>query len=122
MTPRSAGGIGRVAVTGARGRLGSALVEALGAGRAVGWSRPEFDLDALDPRGLFERDRPSLVVQTPAILLLVPGSLGYLSLTSFLDRDALAGIEGAFRTGLVAISLVGGLLAANVVLPPRRVL
>ena len=67
-------------------------------------------------------DRPSLVPMTPGILLLVPGSIGYRSLTDFLEADSLSGIEGAFRTGLVAVSLVGGLLAANVVLPPRRVL
>ena len=67
-------------------------------------------------------DRPSSVPSTPGILLLVPGSLGYRSLTSFLNREALVGVEWAFQTGLVAVSLVGGLLAANVVLPPRRVL
>lgn len=67
-------------------------------------------------------DRPALVPSTPGILLLVPGSLGYLSLTSFLEQEALAGLEGVFQTGLVAVSLAGGLLAANVVLPPRRVL
>lgn len=67
-------------------------------------------------------DRPALVPLTPGILLLVPGSLGYRSLTAFLDAEALSGLEGFFRTGLVAMALVGGLLAANVVLPPRRVL
>lgn len=67
-------------------------------------------------------DRPALVPSTPGILLLVPGSLGYLSLTSFLDHETLVGIDGAFQTGLVAVSLAGGLLAANVVVPPRRVL
>ena len=67
-------------------------------------------------------DHPALVPSTPGILFLVPGSLGYRSLTSFLEREALQGAEWAFQTGLVAASLVGGLLAANVVLPPRRVL
>lgn len=67
-------------------------------------------------------DRPSLVLQTPGILLLVPGSLGYRSLESFLARDAVTGVQGAFQTGFVAVALVGGLLAANLILPPRRVL
>ena len=67
-------------------------------------------------------NRPALVPLTPGILLLVPGSLGFRSLTSFLTEDALVGMRGAFETGIVAASLVGGLLAANVVLPPRRVL
>lgn len=67
-------------------------------------------------------DRPALVPSTPGILLLVPGSIGYRSLTSFLDRDSQAGMEWAFQTGLVAVALVGGLLLANLILPPRRVL
>jgi hypothetical protein len=41
---------------------------------------------------------------------------------SFLDRESVAGVELAFQTGLVAAALVSGLLAANVLLPPRRVL
>jgi len=67
-------------------------------------------------------NRPALIPLTPGILLLVPGSLGYRSLTSFLDREALAGMEWAFQTGLVAVALVGGLLVGNVLVPPRRVL
>ncbi|MFT5689724.1 MAG: uncharacterized membrane protein YjjP (DUF1212 family) [Planctomycetota bacterium] len=67
-------------------------------------------------------NRPALVPLTPGILLLVPGSLGYRSLTSFLDREALAGMEWAFQTGMVAAALVAGTLAANVIFPPRRVM
>ena len=36
--------------------------------------------------------------------------------------DSLAGMSWACQTGMVAPSLVGGLLLANLVLPPRRVL
>jgi uncharacterized membrane protein YjjB (DUF3815 family) len=67
-------------------------------------------------------DRPALVAITPGLLVLVPGSLGYRSLTSFLEQGVVEGMDGAFRTGFVAISLVCGLLAANLVLPPRRIL
>lgn len=67
-------------------------------------------------------NRPAIVPMTPGIFMLVPGSFGFRSLTSFLEKDALVGIDFAFQTGLVAISLVGGLLAANVVMPPRRVM
>ena len=67
-------------------------------------------------------NRPALVPLTPGILLLVPGSFGFRSLTSFLSDNTVVGIDLAFQTGVVAAALVGGLLAANVVLPPRRVL
>ena len=59
--------------------------------------------------------RPASVPSMPAILLLVPGSLGYRSLTSFLAQDAVLGMEWGFNMALVGASLVGGLLAANVV-------
>jgi len=67
-------------------------------------------------------DRPALVPLTPGIFMLVPGSLGFRSLTSFLDSDSLTGMTWAFQAGLVAVSLVGGLLLSNLLLPPRRVL
>ncbi len=59
----------RVAVTGAGGRLGKALLEILGgrAGREVfAWRRPEYDLDGSDPEPLLERDQPSLVIHAAA--------------------------------------------------------
>ncbi len=68
------------------------------------------------------RDRPALVPLTPGIIVLVPGSLGYRSLTAFLDRETLAGIDLAFAMVIVAISLVGGILTANVIMPPKRIL
>jgi dTDP-4-dehydrorhamnose reductase len=57
----------RLAVTGARGRLGRALVAAAGSD-ARAWSRPDYELDR--PEGaaiLLARDRPSLVVHTAAM-------------------------------------------------------
>jgi len=63
----------RVAVTGARGRLGRALVEALesspyaGVAGPLAWSRPEFDLDAPDAfDALVERNRPEVIVHAAA--------------------------------------------------------
>jgi dTDP-4-dehydrorhamnose reductase len=65
----------RVAVTGASGRLGSALVEALGDAPFTGpqgpiaWSRPELDLDTLTEASvatLIARDRPEVVVHAAA--------------------------------------------------------
>lgn len=66
--------------------------------------------------------RPALILQIPAILLLVPGSLGYLSVTSFIDQQGLAGVESAFSMSLVAMALAGGLITANAVVAPKRFL
>lgn len=63
-------------------------------------------------------ERPSAVPVVPGLLLLVPGSLGFHSFSSLLERDTLPGVESAFRMALGAVSLVTGLLFANVLLPP----
>jgi len=65
-------------------------------------------------------NRPALVALTPGMILLVPGSLGYRSLTFLIDRETTAGIDFAFNMLIVAMSVVGGLLAANAALPPKR--
>jgi dTDP-4-dehydrorhamnose reductase len=63
----------RVAVTGASGRLGGALLAALadapftGPAGPVGWDRLAFDLDAPDGIGIrLDRDRPEVVVHAAA--------------------------------------------------------
>jgi dTDP-4-dehydrorhamnose reductase len=57
------------AVTGAHGRLGRALVGALGARglSAIAWTRPDYDLDdALSADRLVARDRTDIVIHTAA--------------------------------------------------------
>jgi dTDP-4-dehydrorhamnose reductase len=63
----------RIAVTGAGGRLGRALVGALedapftGLHGPIAWSRAEFDLDAPESFGaLLDRERPELVIHAAA--------------------------------------------------------
>jgi uncharacterized membrane protein YjjP (DUF1212 family) len=67
-------------------------------------------------------DRPQQVVLVPAMILLVPGSLGFRGMSSLLDRDTLTGIETTFATFVVAMAIVAGLLIANAVVSPRRVM
>jgi dTDP-4-dehydrorhamnose reductase len=65
----------RVAVTGAQGRLGRALIAALeeapftGPKGPIAWSRPELDLDTLSVdtlTALIERDRPEILIHAAA--------------------------------------------------------
>jgi uncharacterized membrane protein YjjP (DUF1212 family) len=64
--------------------------------------------------------RPASVPLVPSILLLVPGSIGYQSLASLVERDVVLGVETAFRMLLIAVSLVAGLLLASALAPERR--
>ena len=54
--------------------------------------------------------RSALVTTIPGLLMLVPGSIGFQSITALLGQDAVAGVETAFRVALVGISLAAGLL------------
>lgn len=67
-------------------------------------------------------NRPAQIALVPGLLLLVPGSVGLQSLASLLDRDVQVGVETAFRMVLIAVSLVAGILIANVVSPRRRLI
>ncbi len=73
---------------------------------------------------LFARatDRPAQLFQLPGMMLLVPGSFGFLSLEGFLRGDYLDGAAKGFSMILIAGALVTGVLVANVVLPARKVL
>ncbi len=59
--------------------------------------------------------RSAMVTQVPGLLILVPGSIGFRSVTSLLGQQTEVGIATAFRVGIVGISLAAGLLAGNVV-------
>lgn len=66
--------------------------------------------------------RPALVTLGPAILLLVPGVLGFMSLSPVLAGDMSETLWTLLQVCLISVSLsLGGLLATLVVAPPRQV-
>ena len=90
-----------VAITGANGRLGRALIAALEAAPFTGpkgpiaWSRPELDLDTLTVESvgaLIERDRPELVIHAAA----------WTDVDGCAKDPALAMRRNATATGLIA--------------------
>ena len=64
------------------------------------------------------RRRPSAVVRTPGLLLLVPGSLGFRGLTNAVAGDFTQSVQFLFGMLLVGGALVAGLLMAGVLFPP----
>ena len=66
------------------------------------------------------RRTPALVTLSPALLLLVPGSVGFRSLALLLDRQVVNGIEAAFRTVIMFAALVAGLQVAGIAVPAPR--
>lgn len=67
-------------------------------------------------------DRPAAIATLPAIILLVPGSLGFRGVVALAGDETISGIDAVFSAVLVAVSLVVGLLMANVLLPARKTL
>ncbi len=65
---------------------------------------------------------PAAVPVLPGILLLVPGTIGLRSVSSFFEQNALMGAQGAFNMLVIAMGIAVGLLLANVLVPPERTL
>jgi uncharacterized membrane protein YjjP (DUF1212 family) len=59
--------------------------------------------------------RSAMVTQVPGLLILVPGSIGFRSVTSLLGQQVEVGIAAAFRVGIIGISLAAGIVAGNLV-------
>jgi uncharacterized membrane protein YjjP (DUF1212 family) len=66
--------------------------------------------------------RPAQLFQLPGMMLLVPGSFGFLSLEDFLRGDFINGAAKGFEMLLIAGALVTGVLLANVLLPAKKIL
>ncbi len=65
-------------------------------------------------------NRPGAVVRVPGIILLVPGSVGFRSLSFALERDVLLSLDTGFALVALLISLVAGLLFGNLLVPARH--
>jgi uncharacterized membrane protein YjjP (DUF1212 family) len=61
---------------------------------------------------------PYPVLQQPATLLLVPGSIGFLSFGSLVDRNTTNAIDTGFQMLFVALTLALGAMTAQVALRP----
>ena len=63
--------------------------------------------------------RPANVILLPALMLVLPGVLGFRSLTLLLHQQTLAGLEAGFHALFVSVSLMLGLLVANATMSRR---
>ena len=65
-------------------------------------------------------NRPGALVRVPGIVLLVPGSVSFRSLTFVLERDLILGLNTAVAVLSVLVALVAGVLFGNLLVPARR--
>jgi uncharacterized membrane protein YjjP (DUF1212 family) len=66
--------------------------------------------------------RPATLVRLPAIMLLVPGSVGFRGLASLMERDYTLGMETGVAVLSALVALMAGLLFGSVLVAPRRYL
>jgi uncharacterized membrane protein YjjP (DUF1212 family) len=64
--------------------------------------------------------RPGALVREPGIILLVPGSVAFRSLSFVFERDVLLGIDTAVTLVTLLVAIVAGLLFGDLLVPARR--
>jgi len=64
--------------------------------------------------------RPGALIRVPGIILLVPGTIGYSGITAIFLQGGDGFADLATLALRLVISLVGGLLFGNTLVPPRR--
>jgi len=64
--------------------------------------------------------RPGAVIREPGIILLVPGSVGFRSISFLLQRDTTLGMDTGLLLVTLLVSLVGGLMFGELLVSPRR--
>jgi len=66
------------------------------------------------------KHRPGALVREPGVLLLVPGSVGFRSVSDLLSNQIASGTHIAALLVTLLISLVAGLLFGDLLIAPRR--
>jgi len=64
--------------------------------------------------------RPGAVIREPGIILLVPGSVGFRSMSFLLDRNTELGINTGVLLLTLLVALVAGLIFGELLVSPRR--
>jgi len=64
--------------------------------------------------------RPGALVREPGIILLVPGSVGFRTLSLMFERDVTHGLDVAVTLVAILVALVAGLLFGDLLVAPRK--
>ncbi len=65
-------------------------------------------------------ERPGALIREPGIILLVPGSVAFRSMSFVFERDVMLGLDTAITLTTLLVALVAGLLFGDLLVPPRR--
>jgi uncharacterized membrane protein YjjP (DUF1212 family) len=65
-------------------------------------------------------NRPGATFRMPGLILLVPGSVGFKSLSFVFEKDVFLGLDAAFSVVTLIAALVAGLVLGSSLVPPRK--
>jgi uncharacterized membrane protein YjjP (DUF1212 family) len=66
------------------------------------------------------KKRNSSLLLVPGMILLVPGSLGFFSISNFVNSDLLAGLQTAITMLTTSMALVFGIIFSNILVKAER--
>ncbi len=101
-------------------RVAGALLDVRGSGFALGAFVGGIVVTAASNVYARWRNRPGALVRVPGIILLVPGSVGFRTLSFVFERNFSLGADMAFVLANALVALVAGLLFGNLLIPARR--
>ncbi|WP_297899288.1 threonine/serine exporter family protein [Metallibacterium sp.] len=107
--------------------MGAAIIGYLSTRMGTGFYGPSFGvfvggliIAALSNLYARYRHRPGALVREPGIILLVPGAVGFRSVSSLLEHDVHIGTNAALLLISLLVALVAGLLFGDLLIGPRR--
>ena len=107
--------------------MGAAIIGYLSTRMGTGLYGPSFGvfvggliIAALSNLYARYRHRPGALVREPGIILLVPGAVGFRSVSLLLERNVHIGTDAAVLLISLLVALVAGLLFGDLLIGPRR--
>ena len=107
--------------------MGAAIIGYLSTRMGTGLYGPSFGvfvggliIAALSNLYARYRHRPGALLREPGIILLVPGAVGFRSVSLLLERNVHIGTDAAVLLISLLVALVAGLLFGDLLIGPRR--
>ena len=107
--------------------MGAAIIGYLSTRMGTGLYGPSFGvfvggliIAALSNLYARYRHRPGALLREPGIILLVPGAVGFRSVSLLLERNVHIGTDAALLLISLLVALVAGLLFGDLLIGPRR--
>jgi uncharacterized membrane protein YjjB (DUF3815 family) len=66
------------------------------------------------------KDRPVALILVPGVIMMVPGALGLLSLSSLLTANTIEAVQTFFQMMMIAVAIATGVVLSTVLIPVKH--